>query len=194
MYMRFLLETVRLSVDSTNMYGETALYKAYENGLDDLIFLLYDHGANPFILTGTGANLLHAVAAATGDRVEAIKGLIRRFRDDGTLATALNVKHRYVPGEDYYIVTGMDKGRAAWHYIHWHRLLRFAPSNKVGTLPNETVQLEKYGSIIRTGWGLAPSPALERQMTRDRQCVRLDTTYPLDRTPIPIAIYKKIKR
>jgi ankyrin repeat protein len=122
MYMRFLLETVHLSVDSTNIYGETALYKAYENGFDDLILLLYDHGANPFILTGTGANLLHAAAAATGDRVEAIEDLIRRFRDDGTLATALNVKHRYVPGEDYYIVTGMDKGRAAWHYIHWHRL------------------------------------------------------------------------
>jgi hypothetical protein len=154
MYMRFLLETVHLPVDSTNIYGETALYKAYENGLDDLISLLYDHGANPFILTGTGATLLHAAAAATGDRVEAIEDLICRFRDNGTLATALNVKHRYDPGEDYYIVTGTDKGQAAWHYIHWHRLLRFAPSNEFGTSPNKTVQLEKYGSIIRNGWGL----------------------------------------
>jgi hypothetical protein len=180
-YLRFILETIRLPVDGTNVYDEMALYKAYEGAYNELITLLYKHGASPFITTVSGANLLHAVAAAVGDQVIAMESLIDRFRQNGTLEAALNAKHRYDPSEDCGVIAGRTDGRVALHSMVSTETK--SPANRLGSTYD--TPLGEYGVILTNGWGLASPPGVEQRVIQDKRA-RLDTTYPLDRTPIHI--------
>eukprot|EP01006_Ploeotia_vitrea_P040224 TRINITY_DN66413_c0_g1_i1.p1 TRINITY_DN66413_c0_g1~~TRINITY_DN66413_c0_g1_i1.p1 ORF type:complete len:246 (+),score=10.99 TRINITY_DN66413_c0_g1_i1:3-740(+) len=121
-----------------------------------------------FGATATEAHL--AVAATRGAKLN-MKELVRKFCrqhtdlwicDDLVQLICLYYTPTLVEpkkSEMVYLVRGIDNGRKAWYYVevnpHQHAEFR-------NHLDDDIIHLEKYGSIIRSGYGEAPPEDTKR--------------------------------
>ena len=77
---------------------------------------------------------------------------------DSTWSTASEVtSHRN------YTLRGTDKGRPAWHYVllddDAEKIKEFIHKTQGENIGKDTVNANKYGTVLRSGWGKDPSQA-----------------------------------
>lgn len=155
-YIKYVVDKGMCDVRKKNKDGKSMLMLAVENGYVDACKFLLQHDFDLTDVDNDEENVFHHCALK--GNVEIAKLLVEKMRqrENGTndLKQCLNKKNKYNTRRSSVILQGTDKGRPAWHYVH---LCRTRIEYYKTLAKSGTVDANKVGEIIRSGWGIAPS-------------------------------------
>ena len=159
-YLEHILTSYNLDHTYKNSDGKTCLMVAAENGhLKIVEFLLnrYDIALND--VSNQKRNVFHYVADK--GHADVAKFILQKALAAGLLPEILNQKDNHRVQQLCSLVRGVDKGRAAWHYVHLKRkyVHLFQKCTKGGR-----VDASRVGTILQSGWGPEPEPNVLKKL------------------------------
>ena len=183
---RFLEEYgSRISLTFPDKRKKTPLHFAAERGHAEVVKLLLDREVDIKLKDKRGRTVLHC--AAEGGSVPVLEVLVVKAQELNCLEELLNEKDLHLGSELCFLVRGRDQEMSAWHYVHVDRALLdvFRVKTRGGA-----VDVAKYGSVIRSGWGMNPSDDIVQTVEAKFDAANIPESALHDMLPLHIAILK----
>ena len=131
-------------VNTQNANGNSPLHTAVSKGFFEITKLLVQKGSNVNLQNKEGRTSLFL---GVKNKQEQLIKLLTENKADVTIGYKENSTDRI------YLVRGIDRGRAAWHYV-------LAKKHLLGLLLKRTtggrLDVADFGAVLRSGWGKDP--------------------------------------
>ena len=184
--IRYLLEECNMDAHICDPEGKSLLMLAAESGHLKLVTYLAEQRQLSLSAVSTQKrNVLHY--AAERGHVDVAQYLISKSRKQGVISQIVNQKDKHKLEQDFSLVRGLDKGRAAWHYIC---LLRRYLSLYETSTKNGKVDASMVSTIVKSGWGHEPEVPILREAVQDFKQTTVTKDGEDDLTPLMLALVK----
>jgi hypothetical protein len=113
--------------------------------------------------------------------------LVESARKEGILSELINQKDNYTGSNTCVLVSGKDKGRPAYHYVHSRRETVALFEKRVGS---GIVDVSSFGEVVKSGWGDYPPDEIIKEV--DEALIKKAKVKPLvDATALHMAVYRE---
>ena len=184
-FMKTLLDEFHLHPNWKDIMGKTAFLAATAAGQTESMNVLLERGADIAITDRRKRNLLHF--ATEGGSEAALTKALEMCKAKNILKDLLDAKDVFSGAESIFLVRGKDQGRPAWHYVLVKRARLYMFREKTQGGP---IDVANYGSVVRSGWGPAPSQAVANEIERKYSPDQIPPNAPRDLSPLMLAILK----
>ena len=151
-YLEHTLKSHNLDHMRKDSDGKSCLMLAAENGHLKIVEYLLNHYDIPLTdVSKQNRNVFHYVG--NKGHANVAKVLVAKARTAGLLPDILNQRDTHSIEQLCSLVRGVDKGRAAWHYVHLKR--KYVPLFQK-CIKSGRVDASRVGTIIQSGWGQEP--------------------------------------
>ena len=179
----------RFGMNFQDKRKKSALHFAAEKLQTDSVRLLIEGGADILLKDKRNWTPLHS--AANAGSAEIVMIIVKAARAKNCMTELLQSRDRYLGSECCFLVRGRDENTSAWHYVEADRALLdiFKKRTQGGS-----VDIAKYGNVIRSGWGYNPSPEVAKEEEAKYDLLNIPEDRPVDMLAVHVAVVKNHQR
>ncbi|ELT99383.1 hypothetical protein CAPTEDRAFT_160393 [Capitella teleta] len=192
-FVKYCVDTLGLDLAHVDSKRCSVLHHACsQSSMEMMTFLLNSMSNKRDVLLArdhVGRTVIHACCDNVITNPDTLVLLLTAADEAGVLRELVNSKDFFTGSNTCVLVSGRDKGRAAFHYVLSYRHLVSLFEKRVG---GGVVDFSQFGTVIKSGWGDYPPEEVVKSV--DETLLRkaqLDTAPKIDVTPLHLSVYKE---
>jgi len=183
----FAMSKFNLDINYQDKQGRTALFRALQFNNVHIAKILLANGADLKMKDRQHRTLLHA--AVEGGQASTLECIIEELKRQNCLYDLIDMRDRYIGGDRCFLVRGKDQGLLAYHFVEVDRLK--IHNFRAITRSGGSLDVAKYGNVIRSGWGALPSEEVQKSIDNRYDACHVNSDTPQDMTALCLAIMKE---